>query len=116
MLIQAKDFTILPIEYADANDIANVIKRFYSKDKDISLLEVDKRVNSLVIVADKKVVASILDLINKLDKPIANQGGIEIVYLQYAKANDITPIIEKILGTPFFVSINQKSSAIKIQD
>ena len=112
--IQAKDFTILPIEYADANDIANVIKSFYSNHKDISLLvEVDKRVNSLVIVADKKVVASILDLINKLDKPVANQGGIEIVYLQYAKAKDITPIIEKILGTPFFLSINQKSSANK---
>ena len=112
--IEAKEFTILPIKYADANDIANIIKRFYSDSDGVSLVvEVNKRVNSLIIAANKKVVASVLDLIDKIDKPVINQGGIEIFYLQYAKAKVITPIIEQILRTPFFLSIDQKSNANK---
>jgi general secretion pathway protein D len=113
--IEPKEFTIMSLEYADAQTISKMVKTLYSSNKRSAALaiEVDLRTNKLIIAANKKVIESIKALIKKLDKPIKDQGNIEIVYLKYAKAKTIAPLIEKVLTSSAFAAIDQRSNANK---
>lgn len=93
----ASEIEVFPLRYAAAADIVNVIQTLSSGGPTTRQpLAVDERTNSILIGGDSKRRLEIRALIAHLDTPIQPAGNIEVVYLRYANATDLVPILQAI--------------------
>ena len=95
-------FVVMPLRYAEANDVKRVIRAAYKKYVNNFLIETDTRLNRLIISASKELVEVLASLVKKLDVPIQTQGSIEVVYLKYAKAKDVDALLKQVLNSGVF--------------
>ena len=58
--------------------------------------------NSVILSANDLIAANIISTLRTLDKDIKNNDSTDVIYLKYAKASDISPILSSVAGT--FVS------------
>jgi general secretion pathway protein D len=58
----------------------------------------DDRTNTLIIVATERAYLRILELIRRLDVPLAGEGEIHVEYLQNADAEELATVIQSITG------------------
>ncbi len=56
----------------------------------------DERTNKLIVIADEKSFQRILDLIEQLDVPTAGEGGIHVVFLKNASAEDLSQTLSNL--------------------
>ncbi|HSN92802.1 MAG TPA: type II secretion system secretin GspD [Anaeromyxobacteraceae bacterium] len=56
----------------------------------------DERTNKLIIVADSKSFERILDLLQQLDVPTSAEGGIHVVFLKNANAEDLAQTLSNL--------------------
>ncbi|MBK9516568.1 MAG: type II secretion system secretin GspD [Anaeromyxobacter sp.] len=56
----------------------------------------DDRTNKLIIIADEKSFERILELVQQLDVPTAEEGGIHVVYLKNAAAEDLASTLSNL--------------------
>lgn len=54
----------------------------------------DERTNSILLGGDKSERLKLKSLIAQLDTPVEQSGGTQVVYLRYAKAEDLAKILE----------------------
>ncbi len=54
----------------------------------------DERTNSVLISGDKSERLRVRSIITHLDTPVEQAGGTQVVYLRYAKAEDLSKILE----------------------
>ena len=102
---------IIPINYADAKEVASTVLSLFEIQqqqqatrrttrtataqlediKDVSKIIADDRTNSLIVLASKRAIDKVRDIIAKLDQPLesADTGGIHVHYLKYANATDL---------------------------
>ncbi len=106
---------IIPINYADAKTLAQTVLSLFEIEsakaggaataarrpvgagselaeiKDVSKIIADDRTNSLIVLASKRAIDQVRDIIAKLDQPLeaADTGGIHVHYLKYANAKDL---------------------------
>ncbi|MBL4826474.1 MAG: type II secretion system secretin GspD [Spongiibacteraceae bacterium] len=57
----------------------------------------DKRTNSVLISGDELERARVKALIKHLDTPLAQSGNVRVMYLQYAKATDLSEVLTKVV-------------------
>ncbi len=113
---------IIPVEYADVNDMADKITKLFGGEQSsssrptrrattrrgvrntpaatdalptLSKVISDERTNSLIILASKITIAKVRDVIRRLDKPLVgpDEGDIHILYLKNAKASEIAEVL-----------------------
>ncbi len=60
-------------------------------------LVADKRTNSVLVSGDDMQRARMRALIRNLDAPLVQSGNARVVYLQYAKAKDMSEVLNKVL-------------------
>ena len=114
---------IIPINYADAKDIAAKVLQLFEIEgakgaspaarrpgaaaavdlediKDVSKIIADDRTNSLLVLASKRAIDKVRDIIAKLDVPLemGESGTIHVHYLKYAKAADIAQTLSAIVS------------------
>lgn len=101
---------IIPIYYADAREVAQTVLSLFEIQqqqqarrttrtkaaqlediKDVSKIIADERTNSLIVLASKRAIKKVVDIIAKLDMPLeaADTGKIHVHYLKYANAADL---------------------------
>jgi general secretion pathway protein D len=102
---------IIPIYYADAREVAATVLSLFEIQqqkqatrrttrskaaqlediKDVSKIIADERTNSLIVLASKRAIKKVVDIIEKLDMPLeaAESGKIHVHYLKYANAPDM---------------------------
>ena len=56
----------------------------------------DERSNSVLLSGDSSKRAQAKRLIKQMDKPLSGEGNTQVVYLQYATAKDVAPILKSI--------------------
>ncbi|MGQ0587797.1 MAG: type II secretion system secretin GspD [Gammaproteobacteria bacterium] len=54
----------------------------------------DERSNSVLIGGDKSERQKLLDIISQLDVPLTEDGSTQVIYLRYASAENLAPILE----------------------
>ena len=88
------------LEYADAGEIVRVIEGLErqqqkkgSPDNRLKLIA-DERTNSILISGSEYNLLRIRSLISHLDSPIETEGSTRVVFLRYAKAKDLMPILK----------------------
>lgn len=111
---------IVPIRYADAQKVASTVLNLFELEKttaaarrvptrrgqpvaeeveEVSKIIADDRTNSVIILASKRSVEQIKQLIAKLDTQIGGETGtVHVHYLKFAKAEDLAQTLSSIMS------------------
>ncbi|HET8539688.1 MAG TPA: type II secretion system secretin GspD [Anaeromyxobacter sp.] len=65
-------------------------------DVSVSKILPDERTNKLIIIADEKSFQRILELIDQLDVPTSGEGGIHVVFLKNANAEELATTLSNL--------------------
>jgi len=98
------DIEVIPLKFASANDIVTVVSKLLGKnrkDGDANPLTfvADDRSNSILVTGDPISRQQISKLIEQLDQPLSGEGNTQVIYVYYANAADLVPILESVSGT-----------------
>lgn len=61
-------------------------------------LVADARTNSILVSGEQMQIRRLLPLIAELDSPLTQDGKVNVIYLQYARAEELAPLLNNILG------------------
>lgn len=94
---------LVKLEYAVAEDVVSMLNELNESEAQSGgtepevLLVADKRTNSVLISADELERARIRKLIDHLDTPLQQSGNVKVVYLEYAKADEIAEVLTRVM-------------------
>lgn len=95
---------VLPLQHANAAEMARTLT-LLAEDKatqasgEAPRILADERTNSILIAGAKSGRLRIRTLVTHLDTPLQAGGGTNVVYLRYAKAKDLVPILTGVAAT-----------------
>jgi general secretion pathway protein D len=94
---------VIPLQHASAAEVARTLTQLADvKGVDTSdqpRVFADERTNSILLSGGKSGRLRMRALITHLDTPIANGGDTQVVYLNYASAKDLVPILQGVAAT-----------------
>jgi general secretion pathway protein D len=94
---------VIPLQHASAAEIARTLTQLAdTKGADAAdqpRVFADERTNSILLSGGKSGRLRMRALITHLDTPVANGGDTQVVYLNYANAKDLVPILEGVAAT-----------------
>jgi general secretion pathway protein D len=94
---------VIPLQHASAAEVARTLSQL-SETKGVDAADqprvfADERTNSILLSGGKSGRLRLRALIAHLDTPIADGGETQVVYLNYANAKDLVPILEGVAAT-----------------
>jgi general secretion pathway protein D len=94
---------VIPLQHASAAEVARILGQL-SDTKGVDAADVphvlaDERTNSILLSGGKSGRLRLRALIAHLDTPIVDGGETQVVYLNYANAKDLVPILEGVAAT-----------------
>lgn len=94
---------VIPLQHASAAEVARILGQL-SDTKGVDAADAprvfaDDRTNSILLSGGKSGRLRLRALIAHLDTPIADGGETQVVYLNYANAKDLVPILEGVAAT-----------------
>ena len=95
----ADTFELIPLDNTSANEVARILGSMWRGDnqmsKSFSAIAVE-RSNSILLRGQIGVVEQIKRVIDRLDSHSSQSSNLKVIYLKYAKAEDLTGILEKV--------------------
>ncbi len=88
---------VIVLQHAGATEIVDILGKLYA-DKKIPMIA-DARTNTLLISGDKALRLKIRALVSHLDTPLDDIGNSTVVYLQYARAEELVPILKQTVSS-----------------
>lgn len=95
-----RDIDVIKLENASAADVVRVITGLNQSTKQAdptaqqSTVIADERSNSVLIGGEKGERTRLADIVRRLDSPSTNGGDTQVIYLRYASAENLAPILE----------------------
>jgi general secretion pathway protein D len=95
-----REVELVKLVHAGAADIVRILTTLTQQDKAAdpairpATVIADERSNSVLIGGDKSERQKLLDIISRLDVPLTEDGATQVVYLRYASAENLAPILE----------------------
>ncbi len=99
------DVELVPLKNADASEVIDVLNSMLPKTPGVPdggsqvSFAADTRSNSILMGGDPLVRQQVRSLIKQLDAPLAREGNTQVIYLHYARAEDMVPILQSITGS-----------------
>ncbi len=96
---ESQQIEVIPLEHASAGELVRIVSALTEKDaKGAQLpgkpvLAADDRTNSILLSGDKTARLRVRGLIAHLDTPTEEDGRSQVVFLKYAVAEDLAPIL-----------------------
>ena len=99
---------LLPLEYADATETANLLQKIFiasrkkkpEEETDRLRIFADARINTLILIGPPLSLEIIKKLVKELDEKInKDQGNIRVYPLKSANAKTVSEVLQKISGT-----------------
>ena len=87
-----------PVHHLAAPDLATKLSELLDAGQGRARIFSDERNNQLIIVATESDYLRLLELIRKIDVPISNEGGINVLPLQHAQCAELSQTLGSILG------------------
>lgn len=110
------DIDMLTLEFARAKDLVQIINTLINKNGAQAAsgsnftLTVDERSNSVLMSGDPIVRQQVRSLIDRLDKPKSGEGNTQVVFVKFAAAETLAPILQGVSGS-FLKSDKDQASA-----
>ena len=94
----AGGYEVIRIEHGSAEDMVKTIRSVMPKSAIGSAVKInfDERTNRIILAGDMQRRLDIRTLVADLDIPIKSDGRVQVVYLRYAKAKELVPVLQKI--------------------
>lgn len=96
-----RDIESVPLENAAAAEVVRILTTMIQQNKQAdptasaATVIADERSNAVLVGGDKTERARIISIIQRLDSPLKeNDGATQVVYLRYASAENLAPILE----------------------
>jgi len=95
-----RDIEMIKLQHAGAADVVRILTTLVQQDKQTdpaikpATVIADERSNAVLIGGDKSERQKLLDIISQLDVPLGEDGATQVVYLSYASAENLAPILE----------------------
>jgi len=98
----AQDATeLLPLRHASAEEVVRMVTQLARTDKGGSgenlVLVADKRTNGILLSGDDVQRLRIRNLIQRLDQAQPQSGNVRVVYLKYARAEQVAKVLARVL-------------------
>ncbi len=97
----AQEIEVIPLKHASASEVVQIINSLRTasgaqaaQTPGAPTLAADERTNSILLSGDSAARIRIRGLIAHLDTPIEGTGNTRVVYLHYASAEEIAPILQ----------------------
>ncbi len=96
------EIQVVSLKHTDANAVATLLTQLYddvlsARQGEVSITSLDSP-NALLLIGRKEAVASLLDLITKIDLPIEEASKLRVFRLQNASAVDAQTTIQEFLA------------------
>ncbi|MCF6301128.1 MAG: hypothetical protein L3J52_08435, partial [Proteobacteria bacterium] len=88
---------LIALQHASAQDVADTLSQLLESTNTLgpqSKIVPDHRTNSVIINANPAIKARIMSIIAKLDVPLETNTQAQVIYLKYASAETLVPILE----------------------
>jgi general secretion pathway protein D len=96
-------FEIIKLNNTSSSEALDIIDKMgMASGKQITVVE-DEFNNRLILSGPLRSRAPIRALLTQLDVPNENEGGLDVIYLHYAQAENMQPLLEKILSSSSFL-------------
>lgn len=99
------DIELIEVEFASAQELIQTLSKLIpntsgqqAQPNQINLA-VDERSNSILMTGDPITRQQIRALVERLDQPLAGEGNTQVIFLQYARATQLVPILESVSGS-----------------
>jgi general secretion pathway protein D len=95
-----REVEVVKLLHAGAADVVRILTTLTQQDKTADpamkpgVVIADERSNSVLIGGDKSERQKLLDIISQLDVPLTEDGATQVIYLRYASAENLAPILE----------------------
>lgn len=95
-----RDIENIHLQYAAASEVVRVLTTMAQQDKQAdptskpASIIADERSNSILISGDKADRARLIAIVRQLDVKLPDGGSTQVVYLRYASAENLAPILE----------------------
>lgn len=99
------EIEFLTLEHASASEVVRVLNSLQQQEKKADaaagkpVLVADERTNSILIGGDKATRLQVRAIITHLDTPRETLGDTHVIYLRYAKAKDLVPVLTGVQQT-----------------
>lgn len=93
-------YEVVQLNYLSAEEATSLMKTLNTgMDKELALVVApDLRANRLILSGGEAQRMAARALLAQIDSPVQQQGRVQVIYLQYAKATDLAPILQSIAG------------------
>jgi len=88
---------LIALQYANAQDVADTLSQLLDSGNNLgpqTKIVADSRTNTLVISANPALKNKIQGIVAQLDQPLATNTQAQVIYLKYASADTLVPILE----------------------
>jgi general secretion pathway protein D len=95
-----RDIEAVKLEYATAAEVVRLVSSLYQEAKKTdptaaqANVVADERTNSILISGDKSQRLEVRALIAQLDTQTDQEGNTQVIYLRFAKAEELAPVLE----------------------
>ncbi len=105
-------YEVVSLQYLGADEAVTLLKSLNSGiDREVGLvIAPDTRANRVILSGAEAQRLSARALLAQLDTPVQNQGRVQVIYLQYAKAVDLAPILQNIAGASSTLAASENNS------
>lgn len=100
------EIEVFRLEYASAEDTVRILEQLEKSsdssggknatDEDRIVMVADKRSNSIIISGTQQSRLRLKNLVLQLDTPLESVGNAQVIYLHYASAKDLAPVLAKV--------------------
>lgn len=94
-----EEIEVVGLQHASASEVVRTLTTLIrseakgEKAQDLPTLVADERTNSVLVSADQQLRRRLRKLIKELDRPLATGGNTQVIYLRYAKAKELEPVL-----------------------
>ncbi|MDP5209062.1 MULTISPECIES: type II secretion system secretin GspD [unclassified Microbulbifer] len=118
----AIDIEVVPLLFASAKEVKQVLNELLQSGggkqagREVQPLRiaVDERSNSILLTGDPVTRQQIKTVIGRLDQPLDGDGNTAVVYVQYANAADLKPILEGMSGSIQNAEKDQQAADVEV--
>ena len=104
------EFEIVPLKNASAKEMSRTLKTLLPSGNHKPMVSFDERTNRLIIRGSAEDRLKIRALVAQLDTPMPSDGNVSVVYLHYAKAKDLAPVLQKMAASPALIHISDAAT------
>jgi general secretion pathway protein D len=93
---------LIALEYANAQDVADTLTQLLDTGNNLgpqTKIVADNRTNTIVVSANPALKNKIQSIVKELDRPLTTNTQAQVVYLKYASAEKLVPILDTLASS-----------------